>query len=548
MPPSSQGLNRYSTNGSGLSQFVEAIRDEYRQDQEEERSDLFLTDGAFQQIDISSISHVSSEPEELRSNESSKESTHEESEEIREFPVDGKFAIWQAFLAMLLLFLTWGANASFGVFLNYYMSHSLFPGATNYDFAIIGGIVVLLAQGLAPISWFLITMFGHTTVLLIGVVLQITGYILASFSTQIWQLYCCQGVLVGASFSFLFISGTLVLPSWFDKRKATGMGICVSGAGLGGLIYTLALNKVIDETDNDRWALRMMGFISLAVSLFAVGFLRPRNKKTFCINTDKISMQRIREIGKVAFNFELLKSVHLVIIGIWYGLTFQVYVICMYSFSDYATSVGLSRSQANNLLAVLNAGQTIGRPLLGHIGDYAGRTNTAVFFSVYLAILILAFWRYAVSYGSLIALSAILGIGIGISSVISQSLGADLLDIQERPHLMPAAWTNLNIIVCTFSFFGEIVAIALKDSGASNPYNHAQIYSGSTLFLALLLLLLNREYLVRKKMRKRREHAAEFVDENDNKELSVARIRRYDWLLQKKVTVYFIRMFYPMRV
>lgn len=546
MPPSCQGLNRQSTHGSGLSQFVEAIRDEYRQDQEERRSDLFFADGAFQEFDISSITHVSSE--ELRSIESSKESTHEESEELLEYPVDGKFALWQAFLAMLLLFLTWGANASFGVFLNFYMSHSTFPGATNYDFAIIGGIVVLLAQGLAPISWFLITMFGHTAVLLTGVFLQLAGYILASFSTQLWQLYCCQGVLVGASFSFLFISGTLVLPSWFDKRKATGMGICVSGAGLGGLIFSLVLNKVIAQTDDYRWPLRMMGFISLAVSLFAVCFLRPRNKKTFCFNTDRISMQRIREISKVAFNFELLKSVHFVIIGVWYGLNFQVYVICMYSFSAYATSIGLSRSQANNLLAVLNAGQAIGRPLLGHIGDLAGRTNTAAFFSVYLAILILAFWRHAASYGSLLALSAILGIGIGISSVISQSLGADLLDIQERPHLMPASWTNLNIIVCTFSFTGEIITIALKDSDASNPYNHAQIYSGSALFLALLLLLLNREYLVRRKMVRRREHAGNVMDESDNKELSVSRIRRYDWLLQKSITVYFIRMFYPMRV
>ena len=75
------------------------------------------------------------------------------------------------------------------------------------------------------------------------------------------------------------------------------MGICVSGAGLGGLIFSLSVNKVIQETGNQRWALRMVGFVTLFSALLSALIMKPRNftqpplkeslSKTFIIESVK---------------------------------------------------------------------------------------------------------------------------------------------------------------------------------------------------------------------------------------------------------------------
>ena len=92
-------------------------------------------------------------------------------------------------------------------------------GATKYDYALVGGIIVFLANVLSPISALLYKIFGFRTICLIGVVFQTAGWILASVSTKLWQIYLTQGVLVGVSFLLIFIPSTLVVPTWFIKQK-----------------------------------------------------------------------------------------------------------------------------------------------------------------------------------------------------------------------------------------------------------------------------------------------------------------------------------------
>lgn len=552
-----ESLSRQHTNASGVSRVLKGIEDDIRQDNEEYeiKASVPLAEEILQD-ELERVSRRLTQ-QSSKGHAPSIELEEPECAEQSDHPVDGAFAVWQAFLAMLMVFSTWGANAAFGVFLNYYMSHDSFKGADSYDYALVGGLVVFLAQALAPISSFCVSLVGQTPVLVIGLILQTAGYLMASFATKLWQIYCCQGLLVGVSFSLIFIPGTMVLPTWFQKRKSTAMGICVSGAGLGGLIFTLALNRVIEETGDQRWALRMVCFVTLATTIFGICFLRPRHKKVIDINTSRFTWERIREIWAVVFNIQLFKSLHYCVLGVWFGLCLMGYVICLYSFSPYATAMGLTHNQSSNLLAILNAAQVVGRPSVGNMADYFGRSNTAGMFCAYLAIIILAYWRNAKSYAALIVLSILLGFPAGIGSIMSQSLGADILDVQGRPELMPAAWSGLNIVVGMFSLPAEVIAIALKKKHGTNVYDNAQVYTGCIFFLAFLLILFNREYVVRKKFEKRRALAKaadgylrteDLAEDNEEKILANERIERYDRLLQPSIVFYFVRMFYPMRV
>lgn len=549
-------LTRNATGVSELSRILTALRDDHEQDVaefESYKNRPAVEDELAQGLDwVDSNADQHLEIDDGR--ESSPESDH---------PVDGAFAYWQSFLTMLMVFSTWGANAAFGVFLNYYMTSNSFPGATQYDFALMGGVIVCLAQILAPISAFLVSVFGQRPVLIAGVVVQTVGYFLAAQCTKLWQIFVCQAVLVGLSFAFIFIPGTLVLPTWFDKSRSTAMGIAVAGAGLGGVVFSLSLNKIIQETGNQRWALRTVGFITLATSFFATVFLRVRNPKKSALS-DRLKPEFMKRSARLIFDFTVFDNYPMVLLGVWFGLALLGYVIVLYSFSSYATSIGLSHTQGSNILAILNGAQVVGRPIVGNLGDYLGRSNTSAFICLYVAVLIFAFWLNTTTYAEQIALSVLIGMPVGVGSTMAQSLAGDILDKLGRQSRLPAAWSGLNIIVALFSLPAEVIALKLrKPSDGTREYRNSQIFTGCCFAFCFILTLINREWLVRKTFKSRRQLAQELLlrpsDTEDNAEKLAqdavegtehlqARVGRYNQLLGRNPIYYMIRMFYPIRV
>lgn len=280
-------MKRIKSNNSELSRIITAIRDDHQQDHEEfqqYRDDVDLDRILDTQLDRTSRRSAADEENNMEQRESyEKDGSADEKEgesgdkEDTDEPPDGGYGWVAAFCAMMAAFSTWGANAGYGVFLNYYLSSDTFPGGGAYDYALIGGIVVFLAQVLAPFSALAYKILGFYTLCFIGIFLQTCGYILASFATKLWQIYLTQGVLVGVSFLLIFIPPTLILPQYFKKYRAFAMGIAVSGAGLGGIVFALSTSKLIQETGDQRWALRMTGIVTLTLALIATILNKPRN-------------------------------------------------------------------------------------------------------------------------------------------------------------------------------------------------------------------------------------------------------------------------------
>lgn len=468
------------------------------------------------------------------------EEIHEpESEEEEGPPVDEGWAWVMAVCSMLMVFATWGANAGFGVFLSYYISLNEFPGSTKYDYALIGGIVVCLAQSLAPVSGLACRVFGTTPIFILGIVIQTGAYIGALFATKLWHLYITQGVFVGMSFVMVFIPATFILPTWFDKRMATAMGITVGGAGLGGVVFSLSINRLIQNTGNQQWALRMCGIVTGSVATASACILRPRKRLRTALRST-LTKEFIVANAKVIFNFSIFRSYPLVVLAVWFLVILMNYIIVLFSLAPYARLIGLSSSQGSNILAILNAAQVVGRPLMGYFGDTIGRNNLSALVSLICSVLILAFWINTNSYGALIAFSVLIGLAVGVGSTMAQSMAADLV---EKPAHLPAAWSGLNILVGFFSLVAEVIALKLVDSAAPNPYLHPQIFTGCCFFFGFLLLLVNREWLVRQKLVSRRHTLAQLEKDSPEDE---AQMTTYDRLLQPSRIL--VRTFYPIRV
>ncbi|ODV79150.1 monocarboxylate transporter [Suhomyces tanzawaensis NRRL Y-17324] len=476
-------------------------------------------------------------------------------------PVDTGFAWVIALCGMLAAFSTWGSNASYGVFLGYYLEHDTFH-ATPYDFALIGGIVVCLAQTLAPISAFLYSIFGFKTVVGAGIVIQTAGYILASFATKLWHLYLTQGVLVGISFVLIFIPASLVVPTWFLKSKATAIGITVSGAGLGGVVIALSVHKVVDDTGNQKWALRMVGFMCLFTSMVVWLVMKPRNSKPVPLSVS-LKKDFLVESAKLIFDIKIFRNYALFTLTMWFGIILIGYVLLLFSMASYATSVGLSSKQGSILTSVLNGAQVIGRPSMGLAADRLGRANLVVFVCFMITLLTFAYWINATTFGALVGFSILIGLIVGIGSSMAQPLAIDILE--DEPQKAPAAWSGMNIFCGLCCLVSEVIALALRQELAPRPFLHTQIFCGCIFAFCLMLGLMIREWMVRRTFKKRLNlayaaihqvkkvnlgylKAPETQGEQEDIEILNSRVERYERLLQNNFLAVFVRTFYPIKV
>lgn len=476
-------------------------------------------------------------------------------------PPDKGFAWVIAVICMLAVVATWGSNAAFGVFLQYYLDNDVFTGATKYDFALIGGIVVCLAQALCPFAAILYRTIGIKAIITVAIILQTLGYILASFATKLWQLYLCQGFVVGLSFSLIFVPATLILPTWFVKYKALAFGILVSGAGVGGVVFSLSINRVFHMTGSQHWGLRLTALMAL-ISALPCYFLRPRTEKPVPIKQRLLKLF-IMENAKVIFDLSVMLDVPILVHALWFLLASIGYVLMLFSLSSYATSIGLSASQATSLTAILNGGQAIGRPLFGLLGDLVGRSNAACVGCLLLSIWLWAYWINATTFGALIPFSLLLGLVVGIGYIMGQPICLDLL---RQPNKLGQAWSGMNIMVGLASLVAEVIAVALtKDTG--RRYLNVQIFVGCCFFACFLIMLYLRNVLVARKLERlicaSKTELTKFnatkttyltTETLENKDIQQEmdmlneRIEEYQRLLHPTFMCWIVRTFYPVRV
>lgn len=489
-----------------------------------------------------------------------KEFDYSNREIIIDLPADGGKDAWMTLFASFLLNVaTWGANSSSGVILQYYLNNNVFQGATQYDYAIITCIVIALAQLLAPIALLLIPIIGFKKTLILGCFLNFSGYLLASFATKKWQLYCTEGLIVGISFSLLFIPGSAVIPQWFLKKRALASGVCVSGAGFGGIIFSLTVNKFIEITGSQRWALRYLCLSTTFLTLIAILLIKSRIYKR-----EKITKAYVSDQLSILFDLSIFKEFSPCCIGVWFCFAFLAYVMELYTLSDYATSVGLTAKQGATITTLFNLGQFIGRPLLGLVADSFGRINLTVFVCIFNMITFFAWWINAVSYGSLLSYGFVSGITMGIGSLMVQPLTADSI---SKPSKFPAAYSLVNIFVGLIAFVCEVIPLALREPDSKMPYLHSQIYGGCCILMSILIICIFREWKLRKLLNKRyteilgilKDQQASTSNNKDKEndidnqcDISVKALETeklsYEKLLKPEIRSFFLRMFYHIKV
>ena len=228
------------------------------------------------------------------------------------------------------------------MFLSHYLSINMFPGASSLEFAFVGGLSISMALLVSPLATMCTRHFGTHTTLSVGIVLETVGLLGASFASEIWHLFLSQGVAFGLGMGCIFVASVGIIPQWFSKKRSFANSLSASGSGIGGLVYSLATNAMIQHIGLG-WAFRILAIVAFVVNVVCTTLVRDRNKAVGSV--------------QLAFDFRLFKRGEFILILMWGFFSMLGYVVLLFSMPNYAKSIGLTAQQGSVVGAMLNLGQ-----------------------------------------------------------------------------------------------------------------------------------------------------------------------------------------------
>ncbi|KAI8062652.1 major facilitator superfamily domain-containing protein [Gongronella butleri] len=243
--------------------------------------------------------------------------------------------------------------------------------------------------------------------------------ILASFATQLWQIYLTQGILYGFSATFAF-SPAIALPSqWFVKKRAFVTGLAVSGSGIGGVCMSPMAQALITELGY-RNALRVMGSMMFALLAIATALARSRwNLKS----SPGHKWYELVDTSLLTRDFNLL--------WLFCLLAPFGYLAPFFLAPTYASYIGASDQQGAAIVSIMSATNAVCRITLGYCGDKFGRINT-MFVSTFLSALFsMLVWQFCRSYGPFVAYGLFFGLVSGAFVALTPAIAADIIGVEN---------------------------------------------------------------------------------------------------------------------
>lgn len=394
----------------------------------------------------------------------------QEVQERNDKPPDGGYG-WVCIGACFVINgFTWGICASFGVYLSYYLANNIFEGASNMDYAFVGGSNFAAALVTGPAVNALLRMFGTRPVMYGGCVFWALGWIAASFARTLWQLVLSQGICVGIGLGMIWQPSTGVVSQWFQKKRSMAQGITSAGSGFIGVIYSLSTVHMIENLSL-AWALRITGISSFVMLVIATSLLRDRNK---------IIRPTIHP-----FDTTILKKYQVWLVLGWSIFSLLGYMVLLYSLGNYGKTLGLDQTQAGVVITMVNLGTGIGRMFVGVISDRLGRVTVTGTCAGLSGIACFAWWINALDYGALLSFGLVVGMIFGVYWATVAPVSAEVVELRDLPSMLSLVW----LTDVTPSLFSEVIALKLRRSGPDRPYLYTQVYSGLCYLMAALFLL-----------------------------------------------------------
>jgi MFS family permease len=197
-----------------------------------------------------------------------------------------------------------------------------------------------------------------------GTVFLLLSIFLLGLCTKYWHFMLVFSVLGGIGTSLIFTPAVSAIGHFFLVGRANATGLAAAGGSVGGIIFPLMLQALFPKV-GWGWATRIQGFIFIILLIFANLLIRSRlpPKPGGSVLPD------FRIFGQPAFLLATIGT---------YFLEWGLFVPITYLASYSLQSGAMSSSFAYQIIAIFNAGSSIGRWAPGYMADKLGRYNTMV--------------------------------------------------------------------------------------------------------------------------------------------------------------------------
>ncbi|KAF9581166.1 hypothetical protein BGW38_001922 [Lunasporangiospora selenospora] len=393
---------------------------------------------------------------------------------------DGGFRAWMVVLGSFLIhsFCFAPTEYIFGIFEHHYMI--MYPSASHGSIAFIGALGSSTTYFAGFVSGVTADKFGYRFTALLGTAVMGISLVLASFATQVWQLYLTQGVLFGIGASLVYYPAIGAPSYWFDAKRGLALGLAVSGTGLGGLGLAPATQALMDAV-GANWTLRALALFCVVVCGAASFMITERHSGEKVPEpappisdvelgqlSEKLSpktseQKKLKGIAGFFAELKVFKDLEFL------SLTFAElaasigFLIPMYYFQTYSLFIGLTAEKGALIAGISSGASCLGRIALGYAADRLPKTLVVSTFGAHQLSTVIGFMYAAGGIGMLS--------GAPIAGVLLDSTKPN---ISYLPVIMTAGCTLLLGALCisVWVFFRRIAkskkrAVAAAEAAAA---------------------------------------------------------------------------------
>ncbi len=353
--------------------------------------------------------------------------------------------------AACIMFVAWGANRSFGIFLEPILNEF------GWTRASISGVftLVLIIMGSASITaGRLSDRFGPRPLLLVCCLFLGLGHLLVSQVKSIGQFYIFYGVITGIGMSGLYAPLMSVVVRWFVKRRILMSSMLTASAAVGVMSFPL-ISSLLISSYGWRTSYLILGGIVLATTVCGALFIR-RSPDEIGILPYGYSESTEMDLNLQTEGFSLGEAFR----------TRQFWLLTTVVFTDkflinvtvvhiviHAMGLGISTTPAASILSIAAGISIPARIIVGAVADWIGHKRAlTICLGISTAAFLLA--MVARSLWSLYLFAVLFGSGLWAASAVLSGMAAELFGLKSHGAIYATMW----LVGCIGGAVGPVLA------------------------------------------------------------------------------------------
>lgn len=284
---------------------------------------------------------------------------------------------WITASAFLVLFLAYGVQYSFGVFVPPMVQE------LGWSRASLGGafsLYTVVYTGFSLLSGRLTDTWGPKRVIGLGGVLLGIGIMATSQISASWQLYLWYGVVAALGMSTAYIPCNITVVRWFHSKRGLALGIASCGASFGILLVPLLASLMIAQAGWRTAMLVLGGLLFVLINVIARIMVRSPEQLGLLPDGDSTPSESAgrssttpRDEGGSWTVREALGTFSFWMFLIAFAVTFLTLTVPFVHVPVFASDVGLSNVGGAKAVGMVGVFSLVGSFTLGPLSDRVGR-------------------------------------------------------------------------------------------------------------------------------------------------------------------------------